>query len=165
MGKRIIAAIAALVLGFGGVLVGAAPAQAAPAKCNISGAPWINATDGSPTSWGRMRYCIVYQSTGDSQGWYPLFQVQDTLTDSYQVHLEFQDIFSGFDSVYHATGNGAGCEYVQSAGLVVESCWGPDTWSYYGGQDLYVRLVRGRACCPHQLVGLWESGWVLVINS
>lgn len=169
MRKGIIGALVALLLATLGVFAGAAPAQALPeVQCDINGATWINATDGSPTSWGRVRYCLGYDNTGSDQGWYPLFQVQDTLTDGYQVHLEFHDNFSTGPG--HATGNGDGCAYVQSAGAVVSSCWDPaNTWSYAGGQDLYMRLVKGRACCPHQAVAYWEWGdanhyWTVIVT-
>lgn len=170
MRNRIIAALAALTLALGGVLIVAAPAQALPtAKCNISAYPWINATDGSPANWGKIRFCSAYDSTGDDQGWYPLIQVDDVLTDGYQVHAEFID--SGSVMPFHATGNGPACATVQSAGAVVESCWADDgtnsTWAYYGGNDLWVRLVKGRACCPHQNAGIWEyaSEWMPVIST
>lgn len=160
MRRRIISAAAAVLLGLAGVFVAAAPAAAIPPACNISIVPWIFATDGSPANWGKVKYCISQDGTGT----YPLFQVQDVLTDGYQVHLEFHDNFSG---VYHATGNGTACENVQSAGAVVTSCWSSSTWSYYGGNDLWMRLVKGRACCPHQDAGHWEyaSDWWQVIST
>lgn len=135
-----------------------------PAACNINAATWINATDGSPTSWGRVRYCTATDATGT----YPLIQVDDTQTDGYQVHVEFMDNFSG---VFHATGNGAGCATVQSSGSIFTSCWDGNTWGYYGSNDLRMRLVRGRACCPHQDVDHWEyvgvggTDWWYVIST
>ena len=167
MRKRLLGTIIAiLALTTMVICITAAPVEALPAsQCNIGSQLWVNATDGSPASWGRVRWCVGYDNTGSDQGYYPLFQVDDTLTDGYAVHLEFLD---STGATFHATGNGTACDDVQSVGPIVQSCWSSSTWAYYGGNHLWVRLIKGRSGLAgdggHQNAGMWEfGGWWFII--
>ena len=161
--KILVVALASLLIA---PLFNALPAHAIPPACNINAQLWVNATDGSPTVWGRIRWCTV----NDHGIIYPLIQIDDTLTDTYRVHAEFQDSFT---QIFHATGNGVACDDVESAGPIVTSCWNASTWAYPQGigNHLWMRLVRGRTGISgggsHQDTAHWEwplnGGWAVII--
>src|SRR6478609_1789145 len=87
--KWLIRLMAVLAILSGGILVAASPAAAASPTCNVNNALWI----GSGGGWGQWRYCQAHGYNATTGNWEDVmyFQVDDTLTDTYQVHLEITD--------------------------------------------------------------------------
>lgn len=75
----------ALATALGAGLLVSTPAHAAPSGCTSGWSAW------SGPSWGKMRSCWAINTDNDFSGNYKYwwaFQVQDTQTDGYSVHLE-----------------------------------------------------------------------------
>lgn len=143
----------ALLLG----LFVSAPASAAAmtGSCSASGASWH--PFGSP-AWGQMRWCTAYDYGDDTL--YTQFQVQDVLTDGWNVHLEIGATNGGTHwSADNAFGP-SGTSVCQSTGSVV-TCyvvsWFPTGYvPGSGGYQLLVRLAKGSANGSHPAYG---SAW------
>ena len=179
MKKRIVAALVAFVtatLGLG--LVVATPAQANTSVCQGTWTSWHN----GGTNWAQVKWCADWLwYDGLNQIWWQ-FQIDDTLTDGYAVHLEACSDDTEFYYPYSChnvsgqyspfwglivAGGGSGDYCPQSAGPVYTSPWPslitPDGNSPHEAPT-HLRVVKGR--CEggaYQNVAsfqypLWEGG-------
>jgi len=115
-----------------------------PTGCETSWSSWR--TTGSPT-WGQWRYCTAANGTHDLYR----FQVDDTLTDGYAVHIEINEC-CGWQ---HVAWTGGGC--LQSFGNGETSVW--PAWGLAPGAQASVRLVKG-TCDPHGNGGT-SGSWII----
>lgn len=147
--RRIISrALVLLALIGAGVVAAAAPAQALdyPTGCTSSWSSWR--TTGSPT-WGQWRYCTADNGPDNLL---IRFQVDDTLTDGYAVHIEANQIGSWSEIPWHLS---PGC--LQSTGNGETSAW--PGWGLFTGEQVSIRLVKG-TCAPHGNYGT-SGAWII----
>jgi hypothetical protein len=155
MKRSIQAIIGVLIMGVA-LLIAPVAANAAPTGCATGWIGWYN----GGTNWGQMRFCYAIDMSDGTIYWN--FQVDDTLTDGYAVHLEacyatqcgaptFVPPPFYYDELNGSNPTWPGC--VQSTGPVVTSVWpGLHTpWQYGswppGSSYMNIRVVKGR-CDP-----------------
>lgn len=162
-----IAGVAALVVS--GILLSATPTANAAVPREFPGQAQAARTDPAPctnwsawqaggTDWGQFRYCADYDASSNTQWW--RFQVDDTKTDGYAVHLELchdswpSNYCTGgpiFGDLVHATDGGL-C--VESTGAVVTSSWyGIFQYLSPDPSHLDAKVVKGSCSGTHQNVG------------
>ena len=151
--KRKIVRLVAVAVALAGVLLASAPAQAQsskvmdPVACTDYG-QWFTA------SFGQWRWC---DTTDATDTWYR-FQVDDTVTDGYAVHIEICigdqiNCVHGSQVWIEPYDGGAQPWCTESVGPVVTGGW-PGAYEDLGHVD--VRLVKGSCSGTHQNVG---SNW------
>lgn len=163
MRRKIVAPLIVALALIAGMFV-STPAYASPPSPCTSWSPWFGASE---TGWGQFRWC---STVNDDNGniWYR-FQVDDTTTDGYQVHIEIASSQSGsccyptwvtwlYDDIVYDDSGVTQC--FQSAGPVETSAWwGTYTPGSEGYTHVDVKLVRGRICGTggHQNTASWTK--------
>lgn len=154
--KRIIArALVLLAILSAGLIAVAAPAHASPmpSDCTSGWSSWH--TTGSPV-WGQWRECHASWTDDygvDKTAW--KFQVDDTYTDGYGVHLE--------KTTYGTWGDIPGTDSTQGYWLQSTGDGETSTWPAMVLVDLdteSVRLVKGVVWPSHQNVAT-SGSWIL----
>lgn len=86
--KRVLAILVSLVMGLGLVAIASPASAAIPTSCTSGWSTWYTNgfNGGGEGGWGEARLCYAYYADAHEYWWQ--FQVYDTLTDGYAVHLE-----------------------------------------------------------------------------
>jgi len=157
MRRKLLAGLLGLVTALGVTLAIASPANATPPTgCTSGWSSWYN----QGTDWGQVRFCYAFDYTENLIYWQ--FEVDDTKTDGYAVHLEaciatqcgapsFIPPPNYSDEIHSEYPLADYCP--QSSGPVYTTPFGAliTNWSLYVGQYsgyLNVRTVRGRCWSP-----------------